>query len=101
MLAEGERDTQTRLRKSERLERILCELALQPHVRIGRLAVSMVKDAGSSTLQFARVLGCAGTACMVETNGLNAAVAFGQSNAPGFVMCPGVRGRHPSRAGVI
>ena len=38
MLAESERNTRTRLRKSERLERILLELKLRPHVRISELS---------------------------------------------------------------
>ena len=131
MLGGSERDVGTRLRKSERLDRILLELKLRPHVRItelagrfgvsnetirrdfealseeglvsrehggasspphrhypgfdernrarieereriGRLAASMVEDgdtlmidAGSTTLQFARFLAFAGTTCTV------------------------------------
>ena len=165
MLGGSERDVGTRLRKSERLDRILLELKLRPHVRItelagrfgvsnetirrdfealseeglvsrehggasspphrhypgfdernrarieereriGRLAASMVEDgdtlmidAGSTTLQFARFLAYAGTTCTVVTNSLNVAVALGQSEAAGIVMCPG--DFLPSEAAVV
>jgi DeoR/GlpR family transcriptional regulator of sugar metabolism len=165
MLAKSERAPRARVCKKERLENILLELKLRPHVRtadlaqrfgvsyetirrdcealseaglvsrahggasqpthghypsfdernrdrieererIGRSAAVLVEDgdtlmvdAGSTTLQFARFLAYQSTACTVITNSLNAAITLGQSDAVDIVMCPG--DVLPSEAAVV
>lgn len=79
---------------------------IEERERIGRRASLLVQDgdtvmidAGSTTLQFARFLAYRGTACTVLTNSLNVALALGQSSAVSLVMCPGEF--MPSEAAVV
>ncbi|MCB1340415.1 MAG: DeoR/GlpR transcriptional regulator [Pseudooceanicola sp.] len=64
--------------------------------RIGRTAAALVQpgetlmiDAGSTTLQFARFLAYRGTPCTVLTNSLSVATALGHSADVSVVLCPG------------
>lgn len=56
-------------------------------------------DSGSTTLELARFLAYAGTACTVITNSLPIATAVGQSGAAEVIVCPG--DFLPSEAAVI
>ena len=79
---------------------------IEERERIGRLAARLVEegdtimvDAGSTTLQFARFLAYQGTACTVITNSLNAATTLGRNPAIDIVLCPG--DFLPSEAAVV
>lgn len=71
------------------------EARKQERERIGLLAAGMVQpgetlmiDAGSTTLQFARFLAFSGTPCTVVTNCLPVAMALGHGAAE-VILCPG------------
>ena len=70
--------------------------SLEERERIGRLAASMVRagetlmiDSGSTTMQMARFLAFANTACRVITNSLPIAITMGNSEAAHVMLCPG------------
>ena len=69
---------------------------LEERERIGRRAAELVGtgdtvmiDSGSTTLQLARFLAFAGTACTVVTNSLPVAMTLGQRGAAEVILCPG------------
>ncbi|WP_233417078.1 DeoR/GlpR family DNA-binding transcription regulator [Halovulum marinum] len=69
---------------------------IEERERIGRHAAGLVRpgesvmiDSGSTTLQAARFLALAGTACKVVTNSLPVAMALGHSAAAEVILCPG------------